>query len=567
MSLRSVALAVLLALLGLPASAMAQGTGRVVGRILDAESGAPIAGAQVEVAEAPRPLRVTSAIDGRYILQEVPAGVVTLRVRLIGYRPKAVTGVLVPAGGVVEQDISLAGQVVELEELTVTAAAEGGSVARALDEQRNAPNIMNAVSAEQIGRSPDGDAGQAVQRVSGVSVQDGKYVVVRGLGERYTQTSLNGARIPSSEPERKVVPLDLFPSNLLQAVTTSKTFTPDQSGDFSGAQVDIRTREFPAQSQFHLSVGSGYNSISTGEQTLVAPRESGDLVALGADQRPIPSQLPAFGNFQATAPTQEETNAIVNDFRNAWSPRSSTGAPPSSFAASLGGTASVFGRPIGTLGSFTYNLGWEARSNEQRAQAIAGSEPGTTVVSDHYRGSSAKSSVLWGGLLNFSTLFGSHSRLALNNTLNRTADNEARTEVGFSENLAGNFQIERLAYVERSIRSHQLLGEHQLGDRHRLDWSATVSKVSRDEPDRSEIVYSLETDPTTGNNLPPAWFSISNEGAVRTFSALDEDNFEGGLNYRFASDGCDPHQIRVGGLYRATDRVADNTPTASARIA
>ncbi len=86
-----------------------------------------------------------------------------------------------------------------------------------------------------------------MKRVSGVTVQDGKYVFVRGLGERYTTTSLNGARVPSPEPEKKVVPLDLFPSSLLDAITTSKTFTPDQPGDFSGAEVNLRTRSFPAE--------------------------------------------------------------------------------------------------------------------------------------------------------------------------------------------------------------------------------------------------------------------------------------------------------------------------------
>ena len=118
---------------------------------------------------------------------------------------------------------------------------------RALDEQRNAVNIVNSVSAEQISKSPDSDAGQAIQRVSGVTVQDGKYIFVRGLGERYTTTTLNGSRIPSPEPERKVVPLDMFPSGLLEGITTSKTFTPEQPGDFSGAEVNLKTREFPAQ--------------------------------------------------------------------------------------------------------------------------------------------------------------------------------------------------------------------------------------------------------------------------------------------------------------------------------
>ena len=137
---------------------------------------------------------------------------------------------MVPEGGSVAQDIALSTEVVQLEEIAVTAEAERGTVNRALDEQRNATNIVSSITAEQIQKSPDSDAGQAVQRVSGVTVQDGSYVFVRGLGERYTTTSLNGARLPSPEPERKVVPLDLFPASLLEGITTSKTFTPDQSG-------------------------------------------------------------------------------------------------------------------------------------------------------------------------------------------------------------------------------------------------------------------------------------------------------------------------------------------------
>ncbi len=535
-------------------------TGRIVGRVLDGATGTPITGAIVEVVGIAAPPRSTAGVNGRYSLDVVPVGQVTIRARMIGYAPKQVTGIVVAEGRVAEQDVSLVAQTVELEEITVTAAAERGTVARALDEQRTALGVTSAITTEEIARSPDGDAAAAVQRVSGVSVQDGRYVVVRGLGERYTQTSLNGARLPSPEPERKVVPLDLFPAGLLQAIRTSKTFTPDLPGDFSGAQVDIQTREFPARPQFTFSGGAGYNSAATGSTILVAPREAGDLLALGAGERTIPALLPQFGNFQATAPTQAETNAIVNDFRDAWSPGRSRGAPASSFAASLGGTAPVLGQPIGFVASATYGLAWETRQDYRRAQALAGSTPGSTVEVDRYEGSSGRASVLWGGILNLSTFLGTGTRLAFNNTLNRTADNEARAEEGTSENLSGDFRIGRLAYVERSIRSNQLLGEHQLGERNRLDWSVTSSGVTRDEPDRSEIVYALDVDPATGNRLPPAWYSISNEGAVRTFSELDESSLEGALNLRRVFGGAArQHQLRVGALVRTTDRDAGNT--------
>ena len=544
----------------IPQRAATTRTGRIVGRVLDGAAGGPVVGAVIEVVGIAAPPRSTSGVNGRYSLDVVPVGPTTIRVRMIGYTPKTVTGVLVAEGRAVEQDLTLTPQTVELEEVTVTAAAEQGSVARALDEQRTALGVTSSITNEQIARSPDGDAAAAVQRVSGVSVQDGRYVVVRGLGERYTQTSLNGARLPSPEPERKVVPLDLFPAGLIQTVRTAKTFTPDLPGDFSGAQVDIQTREFPARGQFNFSGGAGYNSAATGSSVLVAPREAGDLLALGAGERPLPSLLPRFGNFQVSAPTQEETNAIVNDFRNVWSPRRNTGAPSSSFAASLGGTAPVFGQPIGFVGSATYGLAWESRRDQRRAQALPGSEPGTTVEADRFEGNSGKASVLWGGIVNLSTFVGTGTRLALNNTFNRTADNEARSESGTSENLSADLRLGRLAYVERSIRSNQLIGEHQLGERNRVDWSVTSSGVTRDEPDRSEVVYAVDVDPVTGNRLPAAWYSISNEGAVRTFSELDESSLEGAVNLRRVFGASTrQHQVRVGFLARSTDRDAANT--------
>ena len=175
---------------------------------------------------------------------------------MIGFGPKTVTGVVVPDGGTVSQDVALAAEAVQLAEISVSAASERGTVNRALEEQRNAVNIVNSVSAEQIAKSPDSDAGQAIQRVSGVTVQDGKYVFVRGLGERYTTTSLNGTRIPSPEPERKVVPLDLFPASPAGGDYHLENLHPRAAGRFqrrAGGREDPRVSG-PAGGQL-LGVG------------------------------------------------------------------------------------------------------------------------------------------------------------------------------------------------------------------------------------------------------------------------------------------------------------------------
>ncbi len=535
----------------------AQSTGRVVGRVVDAEQGAPIAGAVIELVGLAAPRRTTTTIDGRYAFAEVPTGEVGVRVRMIGYGPKLVTGVKVPASGAVTQDVSLNAETVQLEELNVTAAAERGSVADALNEQKNSVGVMNAVTAEQIAKSPDGDAAAAVQRVSGVTVQDGKYVFVRGLGERYTTTSLNGIRIPSPEPERKVVPLDMFPSGLLQSITTSKTFTPDLPGDFSGAQVNIKTREFPANRQFVLSTSTGYNSRATSKTVFRAPNEGLEWLAFGSRDRRLPALVAAAGTFEPS-PSQSQVNAIVGSFRNAWSAPTGSGLPNSSLSFSLGGNDPIIGQKIGYLFSGTYSYGQEIQDQQVRAYAQPGSQAGIVSEIDRFEGATGRASVLLGGLVNLSTNIGSGTKISLNTSYNRTADNDARLETGESENLGGAFRINRLRYIERKVLSNQLQGEHRLGARHAVDWTVARSEVNRNEPDRSEIVYSLDTDPT-GNRLPAAWFSASNEGAVRTFAALNEKNIEGQANYSLTiGKPARPHQLRFGGMYRSTERTADN---------
>ncbi len=531
----------------------AQDTGRIVGRVVEAEQGNPISGAELEVVGAG--IRDISALDGRYALQSVPAGPVSIRVRMIGFAPKQVTGILVPAGGTAAQDISLAASAVQLAEIAVTAEAERGSVNQALEEQRNAPNIVNAISGEQIARSPDSDAGAAVQRVSGVTVQEGKYVFVRGLGERYTTTSLNGARIPSPEPERKVVPLDLFPSALLEGITTSKTFTPDQPGDFSGAQVNLKTREFPAGRVLNFSVSAGLNDAATGRNVFKAPTVGSEWAGFAGDERQLPDPVRAAGNLGGLG--QDQINQFIGMFRNAWSARTADGSANGGFGASLGGEDPVFGQPIGYLASFNYSYGQEFREDETRGLVVCDAIDCSRVRRfNTYFGSAARNSVLWGGLLNLSTRLGSSSKISFNNTYSRTADNEGSFLTGDNEEFQqfGQLQISRLTFTARSVRSHQLQGEHLLGDRNFIDWTVTHSDVQRDEPDRSDLAYGTEVN---GTAVTPYWMGTP-RSAIRTFSEVDETGWDlgGSIRHMFGSLSR-PLTVKIGGAFRDVNRDAD----------
>lgn len=529
------------------ASAQSDSTGRIVGHILDGATGQGLPNVGVQVVGTT--LGTLSGVDGRFVLPSVRAGTVTLHVRRLGYAPKTVTGLLLEPRQTIEQSVTLETATVQLQMQVVTASSERGSVATALDQQRTANGIVNAVTSEQISRSPDSDAAQAVQRVSGVTVTDGKYVFVRGLGERYTTASLNGARIPSPEPERRVVPLDLFPSGLLQTVTTVKTFTPDLSGDFGGAHVDIQTREFPLRRQTVMTSGVSWNTTAAGQQILSAPTVGGEWAGFAGSQRNLPQTLLAAGNFQQSF-SQGEVNSMVGSLRNSWSARRDRGTPGSSFSASSGGETAIAGQRLGYVLSGTYSYAQEVREAEVRSEALRTGN-GLSPINT-FTGETGRTSVLWGGLANATLFAGRSTRIAFNNTYTRTSDNEAHTDSGFFENLDRTIRRTTLRFVERTVRSHQLRTDHIIGDRHAIDWSLTGSGVTRREPDRSDLVYLLE--PAIGQYI---WADDPNS-ARRTFSDLDETNYAASANYRLAFGSSRQAAVKMGGLARVTQRNSDN---------
>ncbi|MEX0979605.1 MAG: TonB-dependent receptor, partial [Gemmatimonadota bacterium] len=241
-----------------------------------------------------------------------------------------------------------------------------------------------------------------------------------------------------------------------------------------------------------------------------------------------------------------EVNQVVNAFRNAWSVREQTGRPASSLGFSLGGSTLLSDRMLGYQLSGTHSYGSSASLEQRRARAGSGGSE-----FDRYDGESGSSSTLWGGLFNLGFEPAPHSRISLKNSYNRSADNEARLEEGVDENTRSRVRVERLRYVERSVRSTQLTGEHQLGERQRFDWSLSSSGVSRREPDRSEFVTWLDPE-------VPVWFNDF-EGAVRSFASLSEHILEGEVNHQIGFGGPSrPHLLRFGGGYRDSRRDANS---------
>ena len=531
-------------------SAFAQQPTRIEGLVLDADTRRPISDAGVQVVGTT--LGTMTNAEGVYRIGNVPPGTLTIQVRRLGYLPRTLTGLMLNAATTRVDTVYMSQAAARVASMQITASADKGSVESTLDEQKDATGIVSSVGSEQISRSPDANAAQAVQRVSGVTVQDGKYVFVRGLGERYTTTSLNGSRVPSPEPERKVVPLDLFPAGLLQSITTAKSFTPDLSGDFSGAHVDIRTREFPGERQVTYAASLGYLDGAYAADVPFAPGVGGEAFALAGGMRSLPHAARAAGDM--TAATQQDKNAAIGSFRDVWRAGTRTARPNMSFRASMGGSERMRSRRVGYLVSGTYSYSQDVK--ERHTRALARPETATEQTAyNQFTGTTSGESVLWGGLLNLSSLLGPASRIDFSALYNRTADNDARVERGHYEDLGLPLEIQRLDYVERSMWSTQLRGEHDRA-KHGFDWSVSGSGVTRNQPDRSELVYEVVPASTAGPERR-LWLNTLAEGAVRTFADLDEKAGEARLAYRRElGAGARVISLKTGGLVRGAIRDA-----------
>ena len=233
--------------------------GGIRGTIYDADFEVPLSGVKVMVSETGEEL--LSQSGGSFFIDGLPAGAYTLIFSANGYTRTSRSGIVVTPAGLAELDVQLAGEYEEMDELVVRDIQLGGSSEIGLLNLRmESSALMDSVGADLISRAGASDAAGALKLVAGTTVQDGKYAVVRGLPDRYVVSLLNGVRLPTSDPDKRAVQLDQFPSSLIESVRVLKSFSPDQQGDASGGAVDIVLRGVPKERVLKVSAGTSYNS-------------------------------------------------------------------------------------------------------------------------------------------------------------------------------------------------------------------------------------------------------------------------------------------------------------------
>lgn len=530
-------------------SAFAQSaSGRVTGRVLDSQQGLPMPGVTVTLVGTST--TTVTDVDGRYRL-ELPAGKHQLKVSLPGFDDKMVD-LQVTAGAPTDVDVTLALSGFS-EQITVVGQsidAETSSLTAQLAERRRANAILDNLGAQEMKANADSSAASALTRVTGLSVVDNQFVFVRGLGERYSNTTLNGATLPSTEPERKVVSLDIFPSGLLDNVSIVKSYTPDRSAEFAGGLVEIAPSRLPSRRLFNMSYSFGANGQSYGKSILDHSGGGRDWLGLPNGGRGLPAGVPdrrliRGGIFTPEiGVSQAELERIGESLPNEWTPAVVDGKPQQGFSGSFGDRWGRFGLSAGVSQSYKQDYTEE----EQVYYSLGVNNQLEPFSTYDYRVGSTTGTLA--ALVNAGYALSGNNRLSFQLFSTDKGKRETRTFEGFNDDIARNIRNSRLLWTEENLRSFQASGDHffQGLSNSRLDWRGSFSQSNRDEPDIRETLY---------QELPTGYvLADESQSGLRMFNDLTEDAWDFGLNWSTAFTGLKglPAMVKFGPMVSERQR-------------
>jgi TonB-dependent receptor len=553
-------------------AARAQGSGvagAIRGRVTDKDFDVALSRVRVTLVEAL--LATSTNEDGRFVFENVPPGTYTLSFTKDGFERQVSAGVVVAPGQIAEVDVELASEVVEMEELVVKGEdLLGNTEIGLLDVRAESTTMQDAISSELIGQAGASDAAGALKLVVGATVADGKYATVRGLSDRYTGTTLNGVRLPSADPRKRAVNIDIFPTGTIESMTVTKTFTPDLQGDFTGGGVDIQTKSVPEEKTLSISVGAEYNSNATGNEAFLT-YDGGGINASGFDEgdRNLPAiantTLPRFPRF-STNPAPEDVeasqkyDATTRAFAGVIGTSQEAPGPNGSFSLVYGDKREfeTTGK-LGWIAALTYNdkYGFFADGINNTAYVSVKGEPMT--LAKNRSDSQGIEELLIGFLGSVTYRPNDANDFTFRLVGNQSTEDEARFQVE-TQNATLIEQNQTLHYTERSLASAQLLGKHRFEGGKRgafgapeLRWLAAFNTTRQDEPDVRFFRNLLDMANHTSTRPPN---STDAQNTRRIFRNIDETNAQGSADVTapFTQWTQSEGTIKAGLYYESSDR-------------
>lgn len=499
---------------------------KLSGKITDVTNGTPLVGASIILENSKA--GVKTDVEGNFFITAEVGKKYNLQVSNIGYVTKVLNGIQVNGTENDPLTVNLERESSSLNLYVVRSTARRESVASIYSAQKNSSSISDAISAESIKKSPDRTTSEVLRRVSGTSIQDNKFVIIRGLSERYNASLLNNSVLPSTEPDKKAFSFDIIPSALIDNITIYKSPTPDLPGDFAGGTIKISTKDYPSRKLSEVSLNIGYNSLTT-FKNFYKGTPDGKLDNLGFfdNSRLIPGSYYRNRGAGFINLGNDQKLAITKQFPNTFGYQSAYQSQPNIGLSYTGGNTTVIGNnKFGYIYSLNYSTG--RRVSERTRQ-----EYETYNVLDYnYNTINYDTRNTLSGLLNLTYSY-RKSKISLKNLFNndfvktegiRNGINTINTSAPFY------YKSSNTEATGNGIESSVLEGLHSLSKGWTIDWNGSFSTTYRWQPDQKILTF--HTDPGS----QAYYLSLSNENspdiinAGRVYSYLTERIYGANLN-------------------------------------
>lgn len=512
-----------------PTPGTKKSAGKITGVIIDGENGLPVAGASVRIGQA----GTTTAVDGSFSIA-LHKGSYTASVSYIGYGVKEVTGIEVNDNQVVTVNITLDRQNRQLAGVMVTASARKEGVAALYVRQKNNTAMTDGISAEQIARTPDKNIGESLKRVTGVSVLENKFVVVRGLGERYNSTLMNGQVMPSTELNRKQFSFDIIPANIVENITIYKTINPDKSAEFGGGLVEINTKSIPTENYFNITFGENYNDKTTGKNFQSLNIGTSNYFGSASKDRALLGKT----DWKSGADIRTDYAAKGSDvtlFANNWKLYNYTPSVSPNLQASVGRIINLKNNNhLGFIASASYRNTWQTSDVIMGRNGYRGND-----LQEELYGFTGKR---YGFTTNLGVIVGTgytarQFKVSLQSIYLRTYDQQLLLGTGNKDDygvaVAYNDQT-----TQTSLLQNQLKGQNNFGKKGiKLDWMLSYAVINRLKPDNHQMDAHYIGSSSDGPDVTSSDFSIyaqrSNldKGVLRSWSRSLEKNLGWNLDF------------------------------------
>jgi hypothetical protein len=493
-----------------------QNFAKITGKILN-EKNEPLPSATILIDNSSKGIQAD--IEGRYTLNLELGKKHTLTVSSVGYKTKIVSDVEVVSNLENTLDIILEQKIASGDEVIVRVTRKLESTNALISVQKNNTSLSNGLAADFIRRTPDKNTGEILKRVSGTSIQDNRFVIVRGLSDRYNSAMLNNAQLASTEPDKKAFSFDIIPSTLVDNIIINKTATPDLPGEFAGGLIQINTKDIPTKNFLNVGVSVGYNTQSTFNDFTSNQRGKTDWLGVNDATRNIPAGFVSTQSYRilgSNVTGQNQQFALGKLFNNTnYEQVKSTAAPIQSYNLTWG-NATKFknGGSFGTILSLIYRNSKQLYNVERRLNEQNGS------ININLFDDQNKYTVNGGAIANFTYIKGKH-KVSFKNLFNQLFEDNFYNRTGFSNDRRQDINFYSSVLNRRSLYTTQLEGDHQITKSGiKFKWNGNFAYNWKTQPDLRTQSYFR---PQGTNDA----FEINDDDTRRFFSDLKDYSYGG----------------------------------------